>query len=69
MLKSKKANNDIRTAAKNAGVFLYQVAKELNISESGFICKLRYEVPQSDKEQVLNAIQKIAQEQKAGAAV
>lgn len=69
MLRTKKANSDIRTAAKNAGVFLYQVAKELNISESGFICKLRYELAPSDKEQVLNAIQKIAREQEAGAAV
>ncbi len=69
MLKAKKANNDIRTAAKNAGVFLYQVAKELNISESGFICKLRYELSADEKEQVFNAINSIKAEQEAGAAI
>lgn len=69
MINSRKANNDIRTAAKESGVFLYQVAKKLNISESGFICKLRYELSEPDKKQVFDAIDSIKAEQEAGAAV
>lgn len=69
MFNSKKANNDIRTAAKKAGVFLYQVAKELGISESGFVCKLRYELSEAEKEQVFKAIDSIKAQQEAGAAV
>lgn len=67
--KKKKANNDIREAARKSGVFLYQIAKKLDISDSGFIVKLRYEFSEADKEQVFNAIENIRAEQEAGEAV
>ncbi len=67
--KKEKANNDIREAARKSGVFLYQIAKKLDISDSGFIVKLRYELSEADKEQVFNAIENIRAEQEAGEAV
>lgn len=64
-----KANSDIRTKAKAAGVFLYQVADFLGISEPTLTRKLRRELAEQDKETFFNAIDSIKAQQEAGAAV
>lgn len=64
-----KANSDIRTKAKTAGVFLYQVADFLGISEPTLTRKLRRELAEQDKETFFNAIDSIKAQQEAGAAV
>ena len=55
-------NKEIRTAAKNAGVLLWQVAAAYGISDGNFSRKLRKELPQEEKEKVLAIIDRLAQE-------
>lgn len=57
-----KANIDIRNAAKQKGVFLWEVAEELKIQESRFSKILRKELPLEEKERILAAIEKLAKE-------
>lgn len=52
-------NNDIRTAAKEGGVYLYAVAAELGISEPTLTRWLRFELPQEKKQKILSAIAKL----------
>ncbi|MBQ5318447.1 MAG: hypothetical protein J6K17_05095 [Oscillospiraceae bacterium] len=53
-------NADVRTAAKNAGVFLYQVAAAMGISEPTMTRKLRFELPDEEKQNIFETISKIA---------
>ena len=55
-------NKEIRTAAKNAGVCLWQVAAAYGISDGNFSRKLRKELPQEEKEKILAIIDRLAQE-------
>lgn len=55
-----KANEDIRTAAKNAGIFLWEVAQEYGLSDGNFSRKLRRELPEGEKEKVLAIIDRLA---------
>lgn len=45
-----------------AGIKQWQLAKELGYSETYFSKKLRFELPAEEKERVLAAIEKLAQE-------
>lgn len=58
-------NLDVRTAAKNSGVFLYQVATVLGISEPTMTRKLRYELSEREKKPIFEAIEKIKERNKA----
>lgn len=49
-------NLDVREAIKNAGVYHYQVAEALGISEGTFCKMLRKELPEDQKCAVYNAI-------------
>lgn len=55
-------NKEIRTAAKSAGVRLWQVAVAYGISDGNFSRKLRKELPQDEKEKILAIIDRLAQE-------
>lgn len=55
-------NKEIRTAAKNVGVRLWQVAAAYGISDGNFSRKLRKELPQEEKKKVLAIIDRLAQE-------
>lgn len=55
-------NKEIRTAAKNAGARLWQVAAAYGISDGNFSRKLRKELPQEEKEKILAIIDRLAQE-------
>ncbi len=55
-------NKEIRTAAKSAGVRLWQVAVAYGISDGNFSRKLRKELPQEEKEKILAIIDRLAQE-------
>ncbi len=57
-----KANHEIRAAAKNAGVFLWQVADRLGYQDSNFSKMLRRELPKEKQEQVMAAITEIQME-------
>lgn len=56
------ANTDIRDAAKNAGIKLWQVADKLGITDCAFSRKLRRELPSEEKNKVLLIIKELAQE-------
>ena len=55
-------NKEIRSAAKNAGVRLWQVAAAYGISDGNFSRKLRQELPQEEKAKILAIIDRLAQE-------
>lgn len=55
-------NKEIRTAAKAAGVKLWQIAAALGINDGNFSRKLRQELPQEEKQKILLIIDTIAKE-------
>lgn len=58
-------NMELRTAAKTAGVKLWEVAEAIGISDGMFSRKLRRELPEAERKKLLNVIQHIAK-QKGG---
>lgn len=60
-------NSDVRTAAKSAGVFLYEVAAAMGISEPTMTRKLRFELSDNEKKPIYEAIERIRTEKKEGA--
>lgn len=58
-------NIDIRNAIKNAGLFGYEVAAALRISETSFSRAIsRSELTDSRKEQIFKAIEEISKDKK-----
>ena len=57
-----KANMDIRSTAKQKGVFLWEIAESLNIQESRFSKVLRTELSCDEKRKIFNIIDEIANE-------
>ena len=57
-------NNDIRTAAKQNGVRLWEVAERLNVSEPTITRKLRRELPADEKQRIISLIDEISAEKK-----
>ena len=55
-------NEEIKTAAKNAGVYLWEVAERIGMSGSYFSVKLRYELSPEEKEKILGIIDDISRE-------
>jgi len=55
-------NKDIREAAKAAGIFLWQIAERLGIQDSNLSRKLRAELPDSEKINILRIIAELAGE-------
>lgn len=53
-------NKEIREAAKAAGVKLWQIAAALGVNDGNFSRKLRQELPQEEKQKILNIIAAIA---------
>lgn len=55
-----KANVEIREAANKAGVFLWQIAERLGITDSNFSRKLRREFAPEEREKILDIINDLA---------
>ena len=55
-------NKEIRSAAKNAGVRLWEVAAVYGLNDGNFSRKLRQELPQEEKEKILAIIDRLAQD-------
>lgn len=53
-------NKDIRLAAKEAGVYLWQIAAEYGVNDSNFSRKLRQELPAAEKEKIFAIIERLA---------
>lgn len=56
MLKQAQSNKDIREAAASAGVFLWQVAEAIGVTDGTFSRKLRRELSDDDKAVILQII-------------
>ena len=57
-------NKDIRQAATNAGVKLWQIAAELGMNDGNFSRKLRKELSAAEKERILSIIDELSREVK-----
>ncbi len=57
-----KRNNDVRLAAKENRVYLYEIAEKLGVSEPTFIRWLRKELDEPTKRKALEAIEQIQRE-------
>ena len=53
-------NIEIRIAAKEAGIYLWQIADALGIQDSALSRKLRRELPPEDRKKIMNAISLLA---------
>lgn len=53
-------NLQIRQCAKANGVFLYEIAESLGVSEATICRKLRRELQENEKEQLLKRIEEIS---------
>lgn len=53
-------NQGIRSAAKSAGVFFWEIAEKLGIQDSAFSRKLRRELPEEERTKILGIIEEIA---------
>ena len=58
-----KANLDIRQHARHKGVFLWQIADEYGVSPETLNKRMRHELNDGDKKEMMNIIEKIAKEQ------
>lgn len=59
---SNTANADIRQAAKSAGVCLWQIAERIGVNDGNFSRKLRRELPNQEKQEILRIINDLATE-------
>ena len=59
-----KANQEIKTRAKQSGVYLWEVAERLDMTDGNFSRKLRRELPAAEKAQIMALIDEIAAEMK-----
>ena len=57
-------NKDIRLAALNRGVKLWQIADALGIADCSLSRKLRRELPTAEKEKIMEIIKELAKEEK-----
>lgn len=55
-------NADVRAAAADAGVRLWQIAEELGIADCQFSRRLRRELPEEEKAKIKGIIEKLAGE-------
>lgn len=55
-------NQDVRAAAKQAGVFLWQIAAELGVNDGNFSRKLRKELSDTEKAKIMGIIEKLSKE-------
>lgn len=56
------ANTDIKAAAKQAGIYLYNVADRLGVSENTLTRRLRRELPEEEKTKIKSIIAALAAE-------
>lgn len=55
------ANIDIRILLSEKRIHHYELAKELGMAEATLSRKLRYELPHTEKQKIIEAINRIAQ--------
>ena len=55
-------NLELRKAAKAAGIPLWRIADAIGVGEATMTRKLRHELPENEKKQLLNLIKQLARE-------
>lgn len=55
-------NTEVRTAAKRAGVTQWQIAKAMQIGETTLCRRMRVELPETEKREILKIIEKLSRE-------
>lgn len=60
-------NAAIRAAAKTAGVYLWQIADEIGITDNEFSRRLRHELPEQEQERIFRIIKEIQDKQEGQA--
>ena len=55
-------NLELRKAAKAAGIPLRRIADAIGVGEATMTRKLRHELPENEKKQLLNLIKQLARE-------
>ena len=55
-------NKEIREAAKQAGVCLWQIAERLGMNDGNFSRKLRLELTQEEREEIMGIIAELERE-------
>ena len=58
-------NNEIRQSAKAAGVKLWQIAEVVGVNDGNFSRKLRHELPEDEKQKILEIIDQLSKEASA----
>ena len=53
---------ELRKAAKAAGIPLWRIADAIGVGEATMTRKLRHELPENEKKQLLNLIKQLARE-------
>ena len=54
-----KKNQDIRTEVKNSGLYLWQIAEEMNISDNYMSRLLRKELSEEKKKEIRSIIERL----------
>lgn len=55
-------NQEIREAAKKANIKLWQIADKLHMNDCNFSRKLRFELPEEEKQQIMDIIVELKKE-------
>lgn len=55
-------NKEIREAAKQSGIRLWQIAERLGVNDGNFSRKLRRELPQEEREKIMGIIAELERE-------
>lgn len=58
-------NMDLRQKAKEKGVFFWQIAEKLGVSEATMTRRLRFELPEQEKQKYLSIIDKLSAEKRS----
>ena len=57
-----KANQDIRSEAKDSGICLWEVAEVMGVHDFNLSRKLRRELPQQEKDRIFTIIERLRAE-------
>ncbi|MGN8767691.1 hypothetical protein [Blautia massiliensis (ex Liu et al. 2021)] len=54
-------NKEVRTYAKEKGIYLWEIAEALHINDGNFSRRLRKELPEAQKQEIIRIIDKLAE--------
>lgn len=57
-----KSNSEIRKAAAESKVYLWEIAERIGVTETTFVKRLRKELPEDQKKEILTIIGELAAE-------